>query len=535
MKKFLLLISFCFFAVSVFADTIFNDGFEFGNTENLPPVGWISDDGRWTCGHFENDHNRIPHQGDWYIFTDAEDCWLFLSMDLIQSLQYNFSFWVVTDGSFNVEILCGNQALPASMTDTIRSLTTVESGAYEQLSSFFVANSNGPSYIGIHSYGNAGSTYMSIDDVAVDILLEYDFVVEAITGDTSLYLGEEGAFRFSIRNTGFLSERVVISGSNEFLSNPTFFVEGEQVSSLDIEPATTVIVDVTAHLPESTIPNSVIWLDVMVSSTHNCHTGLATFWVDPLALVADFPFFQLLNSEEEYSKWIVRGDGQINWKWCRTGYNPLCSPFEGDGMLVYAASLTESSEHSFFISPKLDLNATGNLVRFEFYRSSEMNDESDMLNVYYSESPSLENASLLGTVHRSTAMSPIVSSDGWYQYDFVFDCGGTDKGFIIFEAVSDNGLNMFLDDILVDNTPLQLSETDLALNVYPNPTQDVLIVDAVDLQRISVLDLSGKLLKSWSSLSSNRASVSFSDLPDGLYLVEILSGQSVMTRVIAKQ
>lgn len=52
--------------------------------------------------------------------------------------------------------------------------------------------------------------------------------------------------------------------------------------------------------------------------------------------------------------------------------------------------------------------------------------------------------------------------------------------------------------------------------VYPNPTQDVLLVKGVELQTLRVFDLQGRLLK-----TTDDAQVTVSDLASGTYLLQV--------------
>ena len=52
--------------------------------------------------------------------------------------------------------------------------------------------------------------------------------------------------------------------------------------------------------------------------------------------------------------------------------------------------------------------------------------------------------------------------------------------------------------------------------VYPNPTQDVLLVKGVELQTLRVFDLQGRLLN-----TTDDAQVTVSDLASGTYLLQV--------------
>ena len=99
------------------------------------------------------------------------------------------------------------------------------------------------------------------------------------------------------------------------------------------------------------------------------------------------------------------------------------------------------------------MNDHDNIVRFWVFRNSNPNiNRADLFNVYFNSVPCSEGGQLLGTIHRCTFMEPVVADvDDWYEYAFTFDCPN-DYGFIIFEGVSDYGWNLYLDDIVIDNS-----------------------------------------------------------------------------------
>ena len=58
---------------TAFAGSILIEGFEYANHDFVKPIGWVCDDDSWLCGYLEKDHNRIPHTGNWYAFSNADD------------------------------------------------------------------------------------------------------------------------------------------------------------------------------------------------------------------------------------------------------------------------------------------------------------------------------------------------------------------------------------------------------------------------------------------------------------------------------
>ena len=58
--------------------------------------------------------------------------------------------------------------------------------------------------------------------------------------------------------------------------------------------------------------------------------------------------------------------------------------------------------------------------------------------------------------------------------------------------------------------------TDAEIVLYPNPTQDILIISGIEAQMLRVFDLQGRLLK-----VENGTQVGVADLADGTYLLQV--------------
>ena len=284
MKKLLLVILTCFTFCYGYCETIFQDSFEYANTEGEVPTGWTSPEKGWICGKFDNDHNCKPHSGNWYIFTQANESWLFLRADALFGIHYNLSFWAVSDGTFQTEICYGDSPSPESMNGQIASNIVINSSDYQQFSIEYELYANNELYLGFHAISNGG-TALCIDDVVINQMHQYDFIVKSITTDTlDLAFGESANFKFSVINTGYDQETLVLSSPSEMFTDTHYSIDGEAVSRFDIEPNENIIVEVTSTLIDQEIPYTYAWLDVMVGSTHNCNTGMASFYVKPIPM-----------------------------------------------------------------------------------------------------------------------------------------------------------------------------------------------------------------------------------------------------------
>lgn len=281
MKKTLFTLLACLVAASAYAGNIIIEGFEYGNNDMAVPVGWSSADESWVCGYLEKDHNRLPHTGNWYAFAKADESWMFMPMYLLQGIQYRFTCWAISDGSFQLEFWTGPSDNPETM-HTLLLSTTVESGVYERFSAYVETIPAGSEYVGIRAVAADGASYLTIDDIEVDMVEQYTFTAEAISGDTVMYPGSQGSFRFLVENTGYDALDITLHPSNEFFTNFSCQHEGLSGMTIHTEPSQIVEATITATMRPEIEPGTVSWLDIPMTIPCNCNTALVTFWVTPI-------------------------------------------------------------------------------------------------------------------------------------------------------------------------------------------------------------------------------------------------------------
>ena len=280
MKKLLLTLLVSLMTASAFAGNILNEGFEYANHDFEIPIGWVCNDNSWLCGYLEKDHNRIPHAGNWYAFNDSEDAWMYMPMYLIPTMRYRFTCWAISDETYQLEFWAGSSPNPDDM-HTILLSETVTSGLYEKFSAFVDTIPDNCNYIAIHAVGQHGS-YLTIDDLEVDMVEQYQFEAEAISGDTIMYPGTQAIFHFLIHNTGYDPVDVTVHPSNEFFTDFSFYSNGISGTTYPTQPDEYVEVTTYATLRPEIEPGTVAWLDINMTIPCNCNTAMVTFWVTPI-------------------------------------------------------------------------------------------------------------------------------------------------------------------------------------------------------------------------------------------------------------
>ena len=281
MKKLFLALIAILTSTIAMADSILYESFEFANHDMTTPIGWTCNDQSWLCGHFDKDHNRKAHAGDWYAFTNADDSWMFMPLWIGSQLKYRFSSWVISDGTYELEFWAGTEDNATHMNQLLFTVT-VSSGNYEQINEYIETITSDFNYFGIHAVASEGAYHLTIDDVNVDMVGKYEFIATPAESETSLYPGEDVAFRFDVHNLGYEPIDVIFFPSYEYFTDIHFTVEGNQCTTFHLEPDETKQVITEATLLPTVVPGTRCFLDVLMDLDCSCATAMATLWVNVL-------------------------------------------------------------------------------------------------------------------------------------------------------------------------------------------------------------------------------------------------------------
>ena len=282
MKQLFLTLMTCLAASMAFADNILTEGFEYGNQDLGRPCGWVSDDNAWLSGYLEKDHNRKPHTGSWYAFSTADDSWMYMPLYLIPGNRFLFSCWAVSDGSGQLEFWAGSSPAPDDMHTLLMSATVGNEG-YERFEAYVTEVPDGCEYVGVRALIGNDATCITIDDIYINMVRQYDFEARVITGDTAMLPGSQGVFRFMVYNLGYDELDIMIHPSDEFFTGIHCYADGAEGTVVHTQPGDRVTVTVNATLRPEVQPGAVTWLDVHLTIPCGCNTALATFWVTPIA------------------------------------------------------------------------------------------------------------------------------------------------------------------------------------------------------------------------------------------------------------
>jgi hypothetical protein len=154
------------------------------------------------------------------------------------------------------------------------------------------------------------------------------------------------------------------------------------------------------------------------------------------------------------------------WDRQTTGTSPACSPHSGAAMARYNSYSISSGGKAELITPPLAVpSGSGYRVKFWMFRDNGYSTYNlEVLNVYVNTSPTSVGGTLLGTISRYYGFAPVVpTANLWYEYEFNFT-GAAANSYVVFEAVSQFGNNMFIDDVDIREIP---SLPDIG--ILPNP------------------------------------------------------------------
>ena len=461
MRKLYLTLLALLISTMVFSQVIVDEGFETGNTVGESPVGWICSDNGWKAGITIPDDNeargRKPHTGDWYMYaTYNTDVWIYKQINVTSGDYYRVSFWYSTwhVDHFNLEVKAGASANPSAMTVTVVPQFIVDNEEYQQASAVFQATSTGNFYVGFHSTATNMPWYLSIDDVVIEHTAQYYFDLEQLTPDTTVYFGESAYLRFLLSNTGEQSDTYQFANTSSLPIE--FYQNGSQVSQVTLPYNTSVELVAKATLPMNLTNNQTLHATFNVTSAHSAPAQSADYTITAIEPFNSFPLMEGFESVTfPPAGWQnVATNGTYVFDRRTSNDWPACNPHdESAAMARYYCYTNPAGSKCSLISPKMQLSATDNTVRYWIFRNYNNNIMGpDRINVYYSPTTNTADGTLLGTVHRNTMLEPIVGENSdWYEVNYTFN-SPEGYGFIIFEGESGYGWNLCIDDIYINST-----------------------------------------------------------------------------------
>lgn len=234
----------------------------------------------------------------------------------------------------------------------------------------------------------------------------------------------------------------------------------------------------------------------------------------------------------------------------RTTNSASVSP--NTSMMVHNYALGMGQVHSL-ISPSYDFTTTGGPISFTFkYAFAEKNaDNTDELKVYGSSNCG-QTWQLRGTYSGATLLTGGIKTTDWYPNSgqwatktitSMSSYVGRPNVRFKFEFTSGGGNNLFIEDINITG-PIGIEEatnTDLQMNVYPNPVQNEINIDFVVDQSYSatfrLINIAGQQIATLGvrELVAGENHVVYTvptGTSKGLYFLQMEAGNKVFTHKI---
>jgi hypothetical protein len=102
-------------------------------------------------------------------------------------------------------------------------------------------------------------------------------------------------------------------------------------------------------------------------------------------------------------------------------------------MVEYNCYSYSAGTSAILTTPQITFPADDYRVVFWMYRDTGYPTDADRVQVYYNTSANLTGATLLGTINRSTTLTPVVATAGWYEYKFNVPASSSGNAYIMFE------------------------------------------------------------------------------------------------------
>ena len=192
-----------------------------------------------------------------------------------------------------------------------------------------------------------------------------------------------------------------------------------------------------------------------VNGVNEYSTGMsanATTLKDP---IVNFPYHQDFDEEAfppaswENKKLAGAGDGL--WDRQQNGTDPVCEPQSGDAMARFNSNEYMAGTSGLLVTPPVMFGNDNYEISFWMFRDSEEPATADKVEVYANISPNAGFATLLGTVHRSVALSPETTESGWQRYVFELPAAYYNKlTYIILKGMSEQGNSIYIDEFHIE-------------------------------------------------------------------------------------
>lgn len=318
--------------------------------------------------------------------------------------------------------------------------------------------------------------------------------------------------------------KIKILSNNQNVLNYKWFGNLASLNSIDIVlPTISILKNATISI-FTELPNA-------VSDTNNVND--TTNVNVTIVKTQSIPFVQDFESNNyPDSNWtILNPDNDITWEWANVGANNSAKSL----VLKNYDYTDQNGQLDYYVSPRFKVLENAKVTfdyAYQVYSSSMK--YGDSLMVLYSADCGItknelfkKGGSELTTAGFSTiSFVPIVNQWTNKSISLTSLVGQTIQLYFVNKCDYEN--NLYLDNINVTSlTGIENVENEL-FAIYPNPTENVISLNGAELNKITIFDLSGKLMVS----NVNQNSIDVSLLSNGLYIFkgEANNGQALIKK-----
>ena len=130
---------------------------------------------------------------------------------------------------------------------------------------------------------------------------------------------------------------------------------------------------------------------------------------------------------------------------------------------------------------------------------------------------------------------------GNFHRFYVYDDNGnkTEEGYFIWDSETSDWVYYFKEVSYWSELTTSVSNNIIDLNyiVYPNPFTDyttIKLSDAVQTQKIELIDIHGRIVRTIDNINSNSVTIHREKLPSGIYFIRIHADDTYVKKVIIR-
>lgn len=220
---------------------------------------------------------------------------------------------------------------------------------------------------------------------------------------------------------------------------------------------------------------------------------------------------------------------------------------DADGSMFFYFYFAPSGQVERFISPSMDLSGMTNAYcNFAYTKANYANGAgNDKLEIQVSTNCGASWSTVWSKAGAALDTEPATNSnwaptgaENWASASAdISQWAGQEDVLVSFTGTSDYGNNLFIDNINISNIANNVAEQVETFNtgVYPNPTNNIVTINAERNTTVTIYDATGKLVET--SLMNNPVqTISLKQYGTGLYMVQLShNGNTATHRVMVQE